>query len=376
VMARTPDGEGKTKVTAFLVTPDTPGFEVIEKRAEKCGIRGTATGKMRFTNMRVPKSNILGPMGKGLKVALTVLDFGRTTFGASCTGHAKACISAMTNHAKTRKQFQQTLSEFELVKKKIAFAAAHAFAMEAATAQCAACIDSGHEDFMLETAMLKVFATEHLWTIVNDCIQVFGGKAYFNDQPYERWMRDARINLIGEGANDVLKAFIAVVGCRGPGEYMKNLRDDMLGGRWSLGKIGAALGVGTKLVIPWASTPTVPIRTSKLDDEASALAKHVKKFGLELPHVFLRLKDETRFVQAQLIHERIADIAIDLYISACTLSWLDHLYAQSNPDTTLITAGKYFLKIANRRMNANFAALTDHDDDLCVKTADAVLDVK
>ncbi|QEL14471.1 acyl-CoA dehydrogenase family protein [Limnoglobus roseus] len=374
VMAKMTGPDGKSRVTAFFVTPDLPGFEVVEARAEKCGIRGTATGKLRFTNMRVPKANVLGPIGKGLKVALTVLDFGRTTFGASCTGHAKACIEAMVGHAKTRRQFQQTLSEFELVKKKIAFAAAHTFAMEAATAQCARCIDSGQEDFMLETAILKVFATEHLWTIVNDCIQIFGGKAYFCDQPYERWMRDARINQIGEGANDVLKAFIAVVGCRGPGEYLKTLRDDMIGGRWSFRKIGAALGVGTKLVLPWASTPTVPVNSPQLAADAASFAANVKKFGLELPHVFLRLKDETKFVQAQLIHERIADIAIDLYVSACTLSRLDHLLAHPSKDPHAdVDAGRYFLKIAARRIAANFAALTDHDDADCVRTADGVL---
>src|SRR5262245_22160273 len=94
VMARTPaptkDKPDETRITAFLVTPEMPGFEIVEPRADKCGIRGTATGRMRFTNMRVPKENVLGPVGKGLKVALTVLDFGRTTFGASCTGVAKA----------------------------------------------------------------------------------------------------------------------------------------------------------------------------------------------------------------------------------------------------------------------------------------------
>jgi alkylation response protein AidB-like acyl-CoA dehydrogenase len=144
VMARTPTGKsGETKITAFLVTPDMPGFEIVEGRVDKCGIRGTATGRMRFTNMKVPKENVLGAVGKGLKVALTVLDFGRTTFGASCTGAAKACLEAAVKHAKTRVQFQQPLAEFELVKKKIAFIAAHAFAMGAATNVCAALIDSG-----------------------------------------------------------------------------------------------------------------------------------------------------------------------------------------------------------------------------------------
>ena len=95
VMARTPDPKGgESKVTAFLVTPDMPGFEVVEARMEKCGIRGTATARLAFHDMPVPAANMLGPLGKGLKVALTVLDFGRTTFGASCTGAAKACLAA------------------------------------------------------------------------------------------------------------------------------------------------------------------------------------------------------------------------------------------------------------------------------------------
>ena len=123
-----------------------------------------------------------------------MLDFGRTTFGASCTGAAKTCLRLASAHAKKRVQFKQTLSEFELVKKKIAYMAAHAFAMEATTAQCAAFIDRGSEDYMLETAMLKVWSTEALWLIVNDTMQIYGGAGYFTDEPYERMMRDARIN--------------------------------------------------------------------------------------------------------------------------------------------------------------------------------------
>lgn len=373
VMARTPDSKNpKGKVTAFLVTPDMPGFEVVEARAEKCGIRGTATGKMRFTNMRVPKENILGQLGRGLQAALTVLNYGRVTFGATCTGHAKACISAMTKHAKNRVQFQQPLAEFHLVQKKIAFASAHCFAMEAATAECAAFIDKGAPDYMLETAILKVFATEHLWTVVNDTLQVYGGKGYFCDQPIERWMRDARINTIGEGANDVLKAFIAVVGCRGPGMYLKGLQDDMLGGKWSLRKIGQSLGVVGKLAAPWLTTsaPTVPTQAPELSADAHTLARFTREFGLKLPHVFMALKNEETFAQAELVHERIADIAIDLYVSACVLARLDHLLAgpgtNGKPTAADVyadpVAGKYFLKLAFRRIRERFAALDDNDD--------------
>jgi alkylation response protein AidB-like acyl-CoA dehydrogenase len=120
VMARTPvPGSEKTAVTAFLVTPDMPGFEITEARMEKLGVRGSTTSRMSFHDMPVPRENILGPEGKGLKVALTVLDFGRTTFGSVCTGTAKTCLRMATEHAKTRRQFDRTLAEFELVQNKL-----------------------------------------------------------------------------------------------------------------------------------------------------------------------------------------------------------------------------------------------------------------
>ncbi len=229
VMARTPvPGREDTQVTAFLVTPDMPGFRVVEPRMEKLGIRGTATARLAFEGMAVPRENILGPLGKGLKVALTVLDFGRTTFGACCTGMAKTCLRLAAEHARTRVQFGRPLGDFELVQKKLARMAAWTYAMEAMTTVTAGLIDRGLEDYMLETAMLKVYSTEALWTIVNDAFQIYGGPAYFTDQPLERILRDARINLIGEGANEVLTSFIALVGMRDPGEELRAVRDSLL----------------------------------------------------------------------------------------------------------------------------------------------------
>src|SRR4029077_7766762 len=143
VMARTPvpGKPGKDAITAFLVTPDMPGFDLLEPRMEKMGIRGTATGRFALHNVKVPKENTLGPFGKGLKVALTVLDFGRTTFGACCTGAAKTCLELAVKHANTRKQFNKTLGHFHLVKEKIARITADAYAMEAMTTITASLID-------------------------------------------------------------------------------------------------------------------------------------------------------------------------------------------------------------------------------------------
>src|SRR3982074_1649514 len=141
VMARTPmPGSDKTAITAFLVKPDMHGLEILEARMPKLGIRGTATGRFALHNVRVPKENILGPLGKGLRVALTVLDFGRTTFGACCTGAAKTAFQLAVHPANTRKQFNKTLGEFDLVKKKIARMAADLYAMGAMMAVAASLV--------------------------------------------------------------------------------------------------------------------------------------------------------------------------------------------------------------------------------------------
>lgn len=390
VMARTPvPGSDETKVTAFLVTPDMPGFEVVEARMEKCGIRGTATAWLKFTNMPVPTENILGPIGKGLRVALTVLDFGRTTFGASCTGVAQACVKAAIAHANSRVQFKEPIGEFELVKKKIAFMAANAFAMEATTAQCAAFIDRGADDYMLETAMLKVWSTEALWTIVNDTLQIYGGQGYFTRDPYERMMRDARINLIGEGANDVLKAFIAVVGMRGVGEHLKGILDAL---KHPLQEFGTLWSFGRSQLAARFTSPEVPVKSAYLRKEANALSARVRDFGLaivdSLKHFRARAKEQSAgsddeelkimevVLKSQYMQERLADIACDLYASSCTLARLDHLMSLGNGHGETqrdIQAGRYFMTLANRRIQQNLAALWDNDDAMTSATANAWL---
>ena len=260
-----------------------PGFEVVEKRMAKCGIRGTATARLAFHDMFVPRENILGQLGKGLRVALTVLDFGRTTFGASCTGAAKFCVARATQHALERVQFGQPLANFELVKEKLAYMPAGAFAMEAATYETAALIDSGEDDYMLETAMLKVFSTDVLWRIINDTIQIYGGKAYFTDEPYERMMRDARINMIGEGANDVLRAFTALVGMRDVGLELQERARRRQAAAVEPGQAQAALPADK--IESFFSSPSVDVHHGELEPDAMRLGKLVGEFGSEVESV-------------------------------------------------------------------------------------------
>jgi acyl-CoA dehydrogenase family protein 9 len=359
VMARTPDPkEPDGKVTAFLVTPDMPGFEVVEARMPKCGIRGTATARLAFHDMIVPRANVLGPYGKGLRVALTVLDFGRTTFGASCTGAAKFCLQKAIEHANTRKQFGKTLGEFELVKQKIAHAAASTFAMECATYHTAALIDRGAEDYMLETAMLKVFASDALWTIVNDTLQIYGGAGYFNDQPFERMMRDARINMIGEGANDVLRCFISGVGLRYLGQDLL----DVSRHPWKVGLLRRP-------------KPAIPVAHARLQPAVVFLSQQIRRFAHKCLVALITHREDV--VNREYVLARLGDTATELFLSSCVYSRLMSVLAHPNHDPMQtyreLQTGLFYMQSAHRRNAQRLAELGDNDDAEQNRTADAYL---
>jgi alkylation response protein AidB-like acyl-CoA dehydrogenase len=361
VMARTPDPTGgESKITAFLVTPDLPGFEVVQERRPKCGIRGTATGQLAFHDMPVAATNILGPRGKGLKVALTVLDFGRTTFGASCTGAAKACLEAAVRHARQRRQFGRAIGEFELIQKKLARMAALIYAMEATTYQTAALIDSGAEDYMLETAILKVFSTEALWEIVYETLQIHGGEGYFLDQPYERWMRDARINQIGEGANEVLKAFIAMVGLRDVGMSLQEVAASLKSPGRAVAAVGKFAGDHLRR---WTRRPSIPVRSGELTREARDLSRRVVRFADFCERLLIaHRRDPNAFLDRQLEQERVAEASMALVTSACTLSRLDSGISGKR-DAAGEAAGRLYLALAARRFDDALHGRRDNDDE-------------
>jgi alkylation response protein AidB-like acyl-CoA dehydrogenase len=371
VMARTPGpGPGQTAISAFLVTPDMPGFRIAEARMEKLGIRGTATARLEFDKMVVPRENLLGPPGKGLKVALTVLDFGRTAFGACCTGAAKTCLRLATAHARTRRQFGRTLGEFELVKEKIARMAAWTYAMEAMTYVTASLIDRGLEDYMLETAMLKVYTTEALWTIINDAFQIHGGAAYFVDRPLERMLRDARINQIGEGANEVLTSFIALVGMRGPGEQLRKVAE-AIRRPWSsgLGPLGRFIG---ERAAHWLRAPEVPVRSATLRRHGRTLGRLIRSLDHAVQRTLFRHRQAV--LDRQYDQERIAWAAMEIYASACVLSRLDAELAEGaalsgHAAACGPLAAELFLAASARRFRQHLAGLGNNDDTLATAVA-------
>ena len=219
VMARTAPKNGKGQVTAFIVEMDTPGVEVV-LRCRFMGLKALYNAVIRFTNVRVPRENIILAEGKGLRVALTTLNTGRLTLPAACVGMAKRCLATAQAWAGERVQWGAAIGKHAAIADKIARMAAEIFAMESMTFYTASLVDRDKKaDIRLEAAMCKMWATERTWEIVNDTMQIRGGRGYETAAslaargetpvPVERWMRDCRINTIFEGSSEILRLFLA-----------------------------------------------------------------------------------------------------------------------------------------------------------------------
>jgi len=373
VMARTeietPQGK-QDKITAFLVTPQMQGFEILNPGLEKVGIRGTKTTNLALNNVRVPEANILGPLGGGLKVCLTVLDFGRTTFGATCTGVAKYAVKRAIEQAKNRYQFKRPIGSFSLVKRKIALMSALTYAMESTTLLTASFVDREMEDFMLEAAMLKVFCSDSLWDILYETMQIYGGRSFFTTEPFERMMRDARLNMIGEGANEVMRAFIGVVGMRDVGMELKGLLDSIKAPikEFSVLK-GHLQGWLTRV-----SLPLVPVKSEAVQQEAIGLARRVRSFGMAVAKLLIRNREA--ILEKQLLLDRIATAGMSLYTTSAVLSRIDKELQDVNGDVKSlgndVSIAKLYCQIAFNTIDEALASLKDNIDAHFESLSDAI----
>jgi acyl-CoA dehydrogenase family member 9 len=196
--------------------------------------------------------------------------------------------------------------------------------MEAMTTVTAGLIDRGLEDYMLETAMLKVWSTERLWLIVNDAFQIHGGAAYFTDRPLERMLRDHRINQIGEGANEVLLSFIGLVGMRGPGMRLKEVADTLKRPWSGIGTFGRFLRNAIRLRF---NSPAVLVQSTELKPEARRLGSLIRQLGAAVERTLFHYREEV--LDRQLVQERIAWLAMELFAAACALSRWDSELARN-----------------------------------------------
>jgi len=356
VMAKT-DVEGREKVTAFLVNPTMKGFRVRDKALEKVGMRGTWTANLAFDDMEVPEENILGPIGGGLKVALTVLDYGRVTFGATCTGAAKFCQREALEHAKTRIQFKRPLASFPMVKRMLVRMFAYTYAMDAATYLTAGLLDGDDHDIMIESAVIKVFNSESLWKTLYDTMQIFGGRSFFTDHPFERMMRDARLNSIGEGSNEVLQAFIGVVGMREVGVQLKE-------GLEALKNPFSDYKNFFKMIKSFyyrTYSPKIPLQSAELKEEGKRLGEAIRRLGIAVLKALSKHREE--IVEKQLILDRIAIAVTSIYTAIAVLSKVDSEIHEG--DRSNLKLVKWYCKDAIDGLHRALDSLLDpHDEEL------------
>jgi Acyl-CoA dehydrogenases len=238
-------------VNALIVTPDMEGVEVFEKNRAKTGIRGTWQARFRFNDVRVPKENVLHEEGKGLKVALSCLNYGRCTLSAGVTGAAKAAKDQGIKWAQTRYQFDRPLADFELVQQKIARMSAVTYAMDAMLYMMTGLLDRGETDIMVETAITKVFCSEFGWKVIDEAMQIMGGEGYMTEHELERSWRDNRIHSIVEGSNEVMQSFIFAYGGKQLAEKMVSIQEALL---WDSDE---SVGDNLSRILTAATTPAV-----------------------------------------------------------------------------------------------------------------------
>lgn len=325
VFAQTPvtgrDGKPTTKPTAFIVRPDMPGFRVVGT-TRKMGIRGSTQAELEFRRMVVPDDHVLGEVGRGFQIAVTTLNAGRLSLAAGCAQSTKAVVGEMARYAGQRVQFGAPLAAFEITQRKLSSLAADAYACDAMVGHLSAALDDPTVDAALEAAAAKVFASELVWRATDEMVQVAGGRGYVRPYPYERMLRDARINRIFEGANDVLRVFVALNGVQGPAERLREVGDAL---RRPVHRFNVVAGYATERVSARVrtalGTPVDGVDVAlhpRLRAHKRFLEKHVAELHAATEAAVTRHR--RKLVERQFVIERLANMAIELYARAATVA--------------------------------------------------------
>jgi alkylation response protein AidB-like acyl-CoA dehydrogenase len=386
VMVRTPDavvnGKPRKQITAFIVEAAWPGVEIVH-RCRFMGLKAIENGVIRFTHVKVPRENILWGEGKGLKLALITLNTGRLTLPASAAGGSKALLQASRTWAGERVQWGAPIGKHEAVAQKVGMMAANTFAMESIAGLTVGLAEQGGYDIRLEAAIAKMYNTEHGWRIVDDALQIRGGRGYETADslrargerpiPIERAMRDARINLIFEGSSEIMRLFIA----REAVDHHFKTAFALVDKESSGAEKAAALGRVMKFYPAWyparwlgkGQMPGAFAEFGNLAKHMRYAERHTRKLGRAIFHAMVRLGPKLE--RRQLVLFRAVDIGAELFAMTAACVKARMLAKQGNTDANALA--DLFCRAARVRIDQLFAGFYGSYDAEMYRVAQAVI---
>jgi hypothetical protein len=365
-------------MTAFIVPRDLPGVSV-GPHEDKMGIRASNTTTVHFEDVRLSDQHVLGEVGQGFKAAMKILNAGRSGLGGGCVGGMRTLIKLATRQAKERRQFGRPIAEFGLVKQKLGEMVVAAYATESVVGVVAGLSDQGYEDYAVEAAISKVFATEALWRSADEALQVAGGNGFMREFPYERILRDTRINRIFEGTNEILRLFIALTALNRVGAQLKELAQGLRG---AMNDPIKGFGVLSDYAMKHATIRTGLVGEkrsfSKLHPALADMGDHYEGLVREVAWVADRelRRHGKEIIGKQLVSKRIAEVLIDLFVTACVFSRVTASLEKLGEKGAAreLEIARVFSRAARSRIRGNLHRVDSNDDDLVTSLADDALE--
>jgi len=388
VMARTPSPKGHARrgITAFIVESEWPGVEVVH-RLEFMGLRGIENGVIRFTDVRVPRENVLWGEGKGLKLALITLNTGRLTVPAMTAASGKWCLKVAREWAARREQWGVPIGKHDAVAQTVGRMAATTYAMESVNELGAALADSGDSDIRLEAAMAKMFNSEGAWRVADDCMQIRGGRGYETaasqaargevPAAVERMMRDLRINMIFEGSSEIMRLFIAREAVDPHLQHAGAVTDPAAS---AVAKVGSAFSLalhlaswGPSLIIGRGNLPLAFSRYGPLAHHVRYVERTARRLARCLLMAMIRFGPRLEKRQAVLF--RMVDIGTELFAMSAACARAARLPAGADevhglPATSIADLS---CRLSRRRIDELFRSVFRNDDGFAYRVAQDVL---
>jgi alkylation response protein AidB-like acyl-CoA dehydrogenase len=381
VMAMVPKSEGhRGGITAFVVESESPGVTV-EKRNAFMGLRGLENSVTRFTDVRIPKENVIGREGQGLKIALTTLNTGRLSLPAMCVAASKWALNVARTWSSERVQWGLPVARHEAVAKKIAFIAGSTYGMEAMLELSCLLADDARNDIRIEAALVKLYASELAWLVADELVQIRGGRGYETadslaargERPInaEQVLRDLRINRIFEGSTEIMHLLIA----REAVDAHLSVAGDIIDPEAALGRKARAAARAGGFYARWL--PTLVAGKGQAPGAYGAfgpLARHLRyversarKLSRETFYAMARWRGKMERKQAFLA--RLVDIGAELFAmtAACAKAQTER---ETRPEG--VELADLFCRQARLRAEALFGRLWENTDDVDVAAAKRV----